>query len=62
MIFKRINNGNELYALFYENSHIRGRYTAFIRGKEAQLAVAFKRVFRSIPISLLLRKQLERMG
>ena len=41
MIFKRINNGNELYALFYENSHIRGRYTAFIRGKRSTTCSGF---------------------
>ena len=41
MIFKKINNGNELYALFYENSHIRGRYTAFIRGKRSTTCSGF---------------------
>ena len=41
MIFKRINNGNELYALFYENSHVRGRYTAFIRGKRSTTCSGF---------------------
>ena len=46
MIFKKINNGNELYALFYENSHIRGRYTAFIRGKRITTCSGF---LKSIP-------------
>ena len=41
MIFKKINNGNELYALFYETSHIRGRYTAFIRGKRSTTCSGF---------------------
>lgn len=41
MIFKKINNGNELNALFYENSHIRGRYTAFIRGKRSTTCSGF---------------------
>ena len=41
MIFKRINNSNELYALFYENSHIRGRYTAYIRGKRSTTCSGF---------------------
>ncbi len=41
MIRKTVNSAQDVYKLFYDNSHINGRYTAYIRGKRSKTFSVF---------------------